>query len=50
MSLGMSALLACAVCAQQTSSGVTTALLVAFIAAPFAVAGALLYAIRHVDS
>ena len=46
----MTALFACAVCAQQTTSSAATALLFAFLAVPFAVAGLFFYAIRHLDS
>ncbi len=46
----MSALFACAVCAQQTTSSAVTALLFAFLAVPFAVAALVVHAIRHVDS
>jgi hypothetical protein len=45
----MIALLACAVCAQQTNTP-STLLLLAVIAAPFAIAAIVVRAIRHVDS
>lgn len=43
------ALVACPVCAQQAAPGTST-LLLSFLAAPFAVAALVVYAIRHADS
>ena len=43
-------LLLCPLCAQRPGSAATSLLLLAFIAAPFAIAALVAHAIRNVDS